>query len=565
MTTDPQTDRYRHRTAEVEAVQWTGSNADQLRAFCGRDFDGMDPMEPGDWVVKADEDFLVFSPVDFATYYEPAVPAPATSQAEAIASCPGRELDPNPCRCPCYGCKHHCSAHNPDEVPDSESAPAETALRDRIAALAEDLRYVLDYRGPRHAHERPGVWDTSGKPCEHCARLAVVRKNLDAYDADPDAVLAALPTADRPAGEAYRLAVSAALRLGTGATWEAIRDRAEDLTAEVEGLTETSRRLLEQRQEMAAERFAWQERGDQAEAAIGRVRLVLETEAVVGRSAREYRGLITSALMAVEAQQQTETPCGPAPDMCDAEAGEPCANHEREQAHAEGEHCFCGPECTDGIEETGVALARYIADQPMSSIQAAIRILGWPPLRFELADESGLPAVVPAGAGEEPAQEMRAPRSDVGTEFVHQIDNPDGAALDLWETDLAQSGVDTPGCDCGHDGMGLRWHDTACAWKVGLAAEARQAIAAGEPAEAWDVPDARPGTTDHTLTQPVQHAPGVVTLCADCRAKGHTVCADDVASRPETRAPECFCTDNCHVPCPYCPACNAVAQPGKEH
>ena len=235
MTTDPQTVRYRHRTTEVEAVQWTGSNADQLRAFCGRDFDGMDPMEPGDWVVKADEDFLVFSPVDFATYYEP---------APAVA------------------------------------APAETALRDRIAALAEDLRYVLDYRGPRHAHERPGVWDTSGKPCDHCARLAVVRKNLDAYDADPDAVLAVLPTADLPAEEAYRLAVSAALRLGTGATWEAIRDRAEDLAAEVEQLTEAGRRLLEQRQEMAAERFAWQERGDRAEARVRQ----LEAAASVDRA-----------------------------------------------------------------------------------------------------------------------------------------------------------------------------------------------------------------------------------------------------------------------------------------
>lgn len=36
--------------------------------------------------------------------------------AAAIASCPGRELDPNPCKCPCYGCKHHCSAHNPSNI-----------------------------------------------------------------------------------------------------------------------------------------------------------------------------------------------------------------------------------------------------------------------------------------------------------------------------------------------------------------------------------------------------------------------------------------------------------------
>jgi len=51
-------------------------------------------------------------------------------------------------------------------------------------------------------------------------------------------------------------------------------------------------------------------------------------------------------------------------------------------------------------EETGAALARYIADQPMSTIQAAIRILGWPPLRFELVD-ADVPAVVePAEAAD---------------------------------------------------------------------------------------------------------------------------------------------------------------------
>lgn len=44
-------------------------------------------------------------------------------------------------------------------------------------------------------------------------------------------------------------------------------------------------------------------------ASADRVRTVLETEAVVGRSALEYRGLIVAALMADEAQQQAgETP-----------------------------------------------------------------------------------------------------------------------------------------------------------------------------------------------------------------------------------------------------------------
>jgi hypothetical protein len=49
----------------------------------------------------------------------------------------------------------------------------------------------------------------------------------------------------------------------------------------------------------------------------------------------------------VQAAAPDTTPCGPAPSQCDAETGEPCTDHEREQAHAEGEHCFCGPECAE--------------------------------------------------------------------------------------------------------------------------------------------------------------------------------------------------------------------------
>ncbi|MFE3031539.1 hypothetical protein ACFXKY_07810 [Streptomyces canus] len=44
-------------------------------------------------------------------------------------------------------------------------------------------------------------------------------------------------------------------------------------------------------------------RAANAESALARVRAVLETEAVVGRSALEYRGLIASALMAAEPKQ----------------------------------------------------------------------------------------------------------------------------------------------------------------------------------------------------------------------------------------------------------------------
>lgn len=48
--------------------------------------------------------------------------------------------------------------------------------------------------------------------------------------------------------------------------------------------------------------------------------------------------------MADEAQPGTEarTPCS-VPNPC--EDGELCTTHEKEQAHAEGEHAFCGDEC----------------------------------------------------------------------------------------------------------------------------------------------------------------------------------------------------------------------------
>ena len=106
------------------------------------------------------------------------------------------------------------------------------------------------------------------------------------------------------------------------------------------------------------------ERIEQAEAAIKRV---LDWAATLDAIAVEVHGPGTRhpvadhirelldttddaeapAAVSAGVQPDTEaTPCGPAPDACDAEAGEPCANHEREQAHAEGEHCFCGPDCT---------------------------------------------------------------------------------------------------------------------------------------------------------------------------------------------------------------------------
>ncbi|NUS25069.1 MAG: hypothetical protein HOV92_12715 [Streptomyces sp.] len=63
------------------------------------------------------------------------------------------------------------------------------------------------------------------------------------------------------------------------------------------------------------------------------------------QAASSHRATPKAAVVRAAEPADTQTPCGPAPSQCDAESGEPCANHEREQAHAEGEHCFCGPEC----------------------------------------------------------------------------------------------------------------------------------------------------------------------------------------------------------------------------
>jgi hypothetical protein len=37
--------------------------------------------------------------------------------------------------------------------------------------------------------------------------------------------------------------------------------------------------------------------------------------------------------------------------------------------------------------------------------------------------------------------------------------------------DMRETGVDTPGCDCGHDGMALGWHLQGCAWRDAMEAQ----------------------------------------------------------------------------------------------
>ncbi|MEU3613449.1 hypothetical protein ABZ725_14195 [Streptomyces sp. NPDC006872] len=87
--------RYRQRPNECEAIQWTGANADALRAFAGSNFDTIDPedriedpdqdaqilveashwvgIKPTDWVLKFDGYFVAKSDVPFRAVWEPAV------------------------------------------------------------------------------------------------------------------------------------------------------------------------------------------------------------------------------------------------------------------------------------------------------------------------------------------------------------------------------------------------------------------------------------------------------------------------------------------------------------
>ncbi|MCM1974609.1 hypothetical protein [Streptomyces sp. G1] len=75
----------------------------------------------------------------------------------------------------------------------------------------------------------------------------------------------------------------------------------------------------------------------------------------------------------------------------------------------------------------------------------------------------------------------------------------------------AQSGVDTPGCDCGHDGMGAKWHDTACGWRGGLLAAARQAAAKAAD-ETQQQPETDEERADREETER-DHARGDHTYC----------------------------------------------------
>lgn len=532
MTTNPQ--RYRHRSEEVEAIQWTGSNAAALRAFAGADFDEIelddrvdDPEETaavreadhgtwrglkaGDWVVRLDGGLYEFSGADFAKQYEAAPTPPSADQAALVEIAAQAIRDSNgapealewwrahPQLIPAHvyaaavlavlppsagqaaveaplspyyehpACGFHWHGRDGMDVPLRDGEPVCPRCELARAKTTVDLlrrteAYLSALHGPVARHDNLAT----NLGCAGCELRDKIRNELAAVDwtdghsqleaiaaavweqcgrsdngscveDDPRniavAALAAVvpPPADSAAEEAYRLAVSAALRLGTGANWEAIRDRAEDLTAEVRQLTEAGRRLLEQRQEMAAERFAWQERGDRAEARVRQMEAAASVDpaalSIAQREMLSYAldlveqrdfsrsGRLTDddrivlaelRRMAVEAQQQTEPPCCSDPTCA-------CV-----QVNAAG-RCDCARWDDAPLPIRYRNWRGETADRRILPIRVWFGATDWHPepqwfLRavdvdrgverdFALADMQGLPAVVPGGAGEEPAHE----------------------------------------------------------------------------------------------------------------------------------------------------------------
>lgn len=81
--------RYRVRPREIDAIQFTGDNVADIRAFTGYEADKVDEIEadallliletddadltaqPGDWVVKRDGALFCFNNVLFVDFYEP--------------------------------------------------------------------------------------------------------------------------------------------------------------------------------------------------------------------------------------------------------------------------------------------------------------------------------------------------------------------------------------------------------------------------------------------------------------------------------------------------------------
>jgi len=199
------TDRFRHRSPEIEAVQWTGSNADILTAFAPDRFataapeDRIDPeddavvlieeshwvaIRPGCWVLKHPDHFDVESDADFRAGWAVTSPDRQTAvlrdflwrlEQSAGDAATEKFLDDNP---------------ELQRLAAAAAVPAGQAPATGRGGLREQIAEALI------------AWTYRGKDPEHGGILETVRAN--AYSR-ADAVLAVLPTTTDRAAKAEAL------------------------------------------------------------------------------------------------------------------------------------------------------------------------------------------------------------------------------------------------------------------------------------------------------------------------------------------------------------------------
>ncbi|KOU59922.1 hypothetical protein ADK57_32170 [Streptomyces sp. MMG1533] len=195
--------RYHRRADEVQAVQWTGHNADTLRAFAGHHFDTIDPedriedgdqdaqvlieasywtgISPGYWVLKFEDHLDVERDENFRAGWAPAaVPVvsaavpPTTQTAEPVCVCghPMRLHHEDVCLLTGCGC-------NDGREPEAAD------LADRLEAVLTEKFTELGnpFSRMRIAFQGPDGWPASKEVGPH--DVALVLRELLADEAPP--------------------------------------------------------------------------------------------------------------------------------------------------------------------------------------------------------------------------------------------------------------------------------------------------------------------------------------------------------------------------------------------
>ncbi|MFH9823052.1 hypothetical protein [Streptomyces bobili] len=170
---------FRRRPAEIEAVQWTNTNADTLTTFAGQRFMTIDPedrlddadataslresehecwslLRPGDWVAKRGDDFAVLKPAEFADLYEP---------SDGIQRCPQHP--------DAYGYEHpacgfHWHGRHGMDVPLRDGEPV-CPRCELIRAEAEAHQYRTALQGAAHRAAVQSSVDRPASPHEQIA------------------------------------------------------------------------------------------------------------------------------------------------------------------------------------------------------------------------------------------------------------------------------------------------------------------------------------------------------------------------------------------------------------